>query len=249
MLHELDVNSLRRAASGSFTEEINKIPSAVFTIYPQNPCYEHLAEMQTLIRVRNTLTGEDEFEGRILKISGSMSSSGVTGKSITCEGYLAYLCDTVQTYRVFTGVDVSVYLQEILAYHNSLTPEEKHIHLGQCDIHNFDEKTTNYGKTLDEIKRNLVDKLGGEIRIRRIDGKLYLDYLRQYGVTCSTRVELARNLQDLSVECDATNIITRLIPLGVRLNDETEERLTIASTYSDGRIWLCLLYTSPSPRD
>lgn len=238
MLHELDVNSLRRAASGSFTGAINKISSAVFAIYPQNPCYDKLAEMQTHVKVRNTLTGVNEFEGRILKISGSMTSSGVTAKSITCEGYLAYLCDSVQTYRVFTNVDVVAFLQEVLAYHNSLTPEEKHIYLGQCDMHSLEEKITGYGKTLDEIKRTLVDKLGGEIRIRRIDGKLYLDYLQKYGTTCSTKVELAKNLQDLSVDCDAANVITRLIPLGARLNDETEERLTIGATNADGCIWL-----------
>ncbi|MBE6851761.1 MAG: hypothetical protein E7504_08600 [Ruminococcus sp.] len=238
LISELDVNSHRRLAACTFTGEINKIPSCTFTVLPQNPCYDKLTETQTEIAVQNTQANKTEFEGRILKITNKMSSSGVIAKNVICEGYMAYLCDTVQPYRVYTDTDVSAFLLDVLAWHNSLVPEEKHIHLGMCDMHGTAEKVLNYGKTLDEIKRNLVDVLGGEIRIRKADGKLYLDYMKKLGTVSSTRVELARNLMDLSVECDATNVITRLIPLGARLNDETEERLTIASTNADGRIWI-----------
>ncbi len=238
IISELDVNSLRRLAACSFVQEVNKIPSCTFTIYPQNPCYDHLAETLTTVEVWNTQADEAEFEGRILKITSSMNSSGIIAKNVLCEGYMAYLCDTVQPYKVYTNTDVPVFLSEVLAWHNSLVTEDKHIYLGMCDMHGTAEKVLSYGKTLDEIKRNLVDKLGGEIRIRKIEGKLYLDYLKEYGVVCSTRIELAENLMDLSVECDATNVITRLIPLGERLNDETEERLTIASTNDDGCIYL-----------
>lgn len=238
LISELDVNSHRRLAACTFTGEINKIPSCTFTVLPQNPCYDKLTETQTEIAVQNTQANVTEFEGRILKITNKMSSSGVIAKNVICEGYLAYLCDTVQPYRVYTDTDVSAFLLDVLAWHNSLVPEEKHIHLGMCDMHGTAEKVLSYGKTLDEIKRNLVDVLGGEIRIRKADGKLYLDYMKKLGTVSSTRVELARNLMDLSVECDATNVITRLIPLGACLNDETEERLTIASTNADGRIWI-----------
>ncbi len=234
-LSVLDVNSACRVASGSFTEEVNAIPSFTFKVYPQNPCYDALHEAKTHINIRNALTGEVEFEGRVLNITSTMSGSGVVGKSVICEGLLAYLCDSCQPYAVYENTDAAAFLQAVLANHNAICPE-KPIDMGMCDIHGTAQKMTNYGTTLEEIKRNLTDVLGGEIRLRRQGAKLYLDYLQQYGVTCSARVELARNLQDLSVECNAASIITRLIPLGAKLPD-TEERLTIAAA-NNGCIYI-----------
>jgi hypothetical protein len=94
-------------------------------------------------------------------------------------------------------------------------------------------KTTAYRNTLEEIRVNLIERIGGEIRIRRVSGNLVLDYVDQLGVNSSTRIELAKNMKSLSVDIDTTNIVTRLIPLGAQLSPgDSAERLTIESVNS-----------------
>lgn len=169
-----------------------------------------------------------------------MSDSGKLVKSGVCEGYLGYLCDSVQMYHTYKGTSPVDFLQTLLDNHNEQVSADKQIFLGQCDVSgdNTNSKTTAYRTTLEEIKINLIDRLGGEIRVRRADGKLVLDYLKQYGTSSSATIELAKNMRSLNVKIDATNIITRLIPLGCQLDQgETAERLDIASV-NNGTVYI-----------
>ena len=97
ILHEPDTLSRNRLSSGKFSEEVNQIPSFSFTIPVSNPCYtDELNDRKDTVTIVNTLTGETEFEGVLLTHSGSMSSGGKLEKSAVCEGFLGYLCDTIQ---------------------------------------------------------------------------------------------------------------------------------------------------------
>ncbi|MBQ7013384.1 MAG: phage tail protein [Oscillospiraceae bacterium] len=227
-LHELSPDSLQRAASGQLTEEAGLIPSFTFSVYPQNTCYDALREMQTFVTLTNTKTGEAEFRGRVLKISDAMKQNGVIGKTVTCEGELGYLCDSCLLYMDYGTVDILIFLNSVLARHNALVGEAQQIRMGQCDIHGVLPVKTLGRRTLEEIKSNLVDVLGGELSIRHVDGVRYLDYLKESGVRSSVAIELTKNMKSLSRSQDATAMITRLMPLGARLSDEAEERLTIA---------------------
>lgn len=96
---------------------------------------------------------------------------------------------------------------------------------------------TNYENTLDCIKEKLVKRLGGHIRIRKVDGIKYLDYLADYPVTSDQVIEFGRNLLDFSQTLDAQDIATAIIPLGAKLEESTiealDERLTIKSVNND----------------
>src|SRR5699024_4677154 len=78
----------------------------------------------------------------------------------------------------------------------------------------------------------LISRLGGHIRLR--EGK-YIDYLESVGELRNTPIRLRTNLKDMQKEIDPTEIITRLVPLGARLETEeggsgvSEPRLTIES--------------------
>lgn len=162
-----------------------------------------------------------------------MDNSGRMYKKCVAEGFLGYLCDSTQMYKNYQDTRPVDFLAEILQRHNQQVGSEKQIQMGVCDIDNSNytrSKTTAYRTTLEEIKVNLIDRIGGEIQIRRTNGILYLDYLEQIGVECSETVELAKNIKSLDVKTDSTNIITRLIPLGAQLESgESAERLTIES--------------------
>lgn len=77
LLHETDVSSRFRLAGGSFTEEVNKVPSFSFAIPVSNPVFDRKINDRTdIIKVVNTLTNETEFEGTVLIHSESMERNG-----------------------------------------------------------------------------------------------------------------------------------------------------------------------------
>ena len=235
VIHANDPDDLRRLSAGKFADEVNAIPGFSFNIPAFNPAYNELHDRTTIISIHNDKTGEVDFEGPLIHSKEDVTAAGKVYKSCSCEGYLTYLNDSIQPYHHYENTSIQDFLTALLNYHNSVTPAEKHITLGQCDFtgDNTNSKTTSYRNTLEEIKVNLIERVGGEMRIRKVNGALVLDFLHQYGVKSDTTVELAKNIYSLSVDTDSSNIITRLVPLGAQLNDETSERLTI-SEVNDG---------------
>ncbi|MBE6825840.1 MAG: hypothetical protein E7511_03020 [Ruminococcus sp.] len=239
LLHTVKPHSTQRLASGTIVEEVGQIPSFSFTVTPVNHCYyDCLLDRRTLVSVMNIKTMEMEFEGVILNTEERMTASGKLLRKVVCEGFLGYLCDSVQMYRTYEDMEPAQFLQSLLEQHNAQMPEHKQIRLGVCNLSgNTNSKTTAYRNTLEEIRENLVNRLGGELRVRRKDGILYLDYLD--AVTDSTpsptTIELAQNMKTMTAGTDSLSVITRLIPLGAQVNEETAERLTIAGAKVDGK--------------
>lgn len=240
MLHEVSAESDRRLTAGQFAEEVNQIPSFTFSMSPGNPCFDDvLHDRKTIVSIKNTLTNEIEFEGPVLMNTKSMSTSGKLLKTAICEGYLGYLCDSVQNYHNYSNSDAADFLTALLTYHNNQVVQtgypEKQITLGLCNItgDNTHSKTTAYRNTLEEIKVNLIERLGGEIQIRKVNGALVLDYLDHIGTTSTTPIALADNMQSLEVKTDPSSIVSLLIPLGAQLDpDNSAERLDITSINS-----------------
>ncbi len=233
LLHETNVNSRFRLSSGSFTEEVNKVPSFSFSIPVSNPMFVNdINDRTDTIKVVNTVTGETEFEGTVLTHSESMDRNGRLLKEVAAEGFLGFLCDSVQLYKTYKATRPVDFLTALLAAHNAQCPE-KQINLGAVDITESEytsDKTTAYRTTLEEIKVNLIDRIGGEIQIRCEKDRLYLDYLERIGTEKATPIKLADNLVSINVDTDSTNIITRLIPLGCQLDEgASAQRLTIES--------------------
>ena len=105
ILHANDPESIQRAAAGKFKEYVGITPSLTLTITPQNACYNMLHDRSTMIELKNTETGEIEFEGYLLKSPESMTSKGMLQKKLTFEGFLGYLNDSAQDYHNYTDQD------------------------------------------------------------------------------------------------------------------------------------------------
>lgn len=92
-------------------------------------------------------------------------------------------------------------------------------------------KYTNWETTMEVIKTDLLDTYGGHLRIRKVDGIRYLDYLKDYLNTNTQVIEFGQNLLDFTKDIDASDIATAIIPLGAKLEESSidglEERLTI----------------------
>lgn len=92
---------------------------------------------------------------------------------------------------------------------------------------------TNYNSTMQEIKEDLIDDLGGYIRIRNVNGYHYIDYIEEYDNTNNQTIQFGENLLDFSRNFDWTELVTTIIPLGAKLEESPikalEQRLTIES--------------------
>jgi phage minor structural protein len=223
-------DNLDRISAGKVVKAVNAIDSFTFTIYPDNAGYDKLKPLTTSITVTDDNTGKDVFIGRVLKCPDSMDEQGLICKSVTCEGRLGWLYDSVQPYAEYKVVGIRTVLASFISKHNSQVGDDKHISVGQVTVtaENNYTYSVNWISTMDAISEQLVGKFGGEIQLRDQDGKVYIDYLEHIGHGTDTKIELAVNLKTISREVDETSVITRLYPLGAKLTD-SEKRLTIGS--------------------
>lgn len=238
-----------KLTSCSLTNELNKISNLTFDLHYNHQQFNNFIEFKSLISVLNTNKNAYDFKGRVLSISASMDSNGNVNKHIVCESQLAYLNDSIQPYtaeRQYSGDTNCTGLQEfintLLTNHNSQVEDYKKIYCGDITLETYLTsdgvyKGLNYETTWKAIQEKLLNVFGGEILIRESEGLLYLDYVESSGSTRTTTIELGRNLKSISQDFDSTKIITRLIPLGAKLNDDdgnqTENRLTIEDVNND----------------
>lgn len=223
---------------GTINQSINEIDSFDTTLFVENPGYSMIKPLVTLIDIYNVITGEYEFEGRVLTYEEEMDSTGTPSKAVICESELGYFHDSVQEHKEFRGTPRQLF-ELLLSAHNEQVEDYKQFEPGVMDVTNStnnmyvyisDDKTT-----YEELFDKLIDRLGGEFRIRKENGVRYLDYVERIGEDVDTEIRLSKNLINISKRVDSTDIITRLKPLGTRLESEDEEatdasqrRLTIA---------------------
>jgi len=238
VIHSPNVNEMK-LGTGTIKTEINAVDSFDLSMYMNNPGYGNMKPFKTLVEVVNTLTGTYEFEGRVLAPSESMETSGLHSASYICEGELGYLHDAPQRHLEFRGT-ISDLVHTILSHYNSQVEPYKRFQVGNVTVTNATNNIYVYlsaeKDTYDTVKEKLIDKLGGELQIRKENGVRYLDYLTKVGEEKNTEIKLAKNLISMSRDIDPTEIITRLTPLGTRVastdetaTDASEARLTIDS--------------------
>lgn len=224
MLALLDpVVSLEANMAGSFT----------FKMAPDHPFYDSLDFRKTLIDVY--FDDELIFEG----VPVSHSTNFYNIKTVTCEGELSFLNDSIQRQAKYTDQTVSSLLTSYLSVHNAEVDTFKQFTLGTVTVDGGASilRYTNYETTMQEISEDLLDNFGGYIRIRHDEGVRYLDYLASSPRTSTQVIRIGQNLMDLVQDTSTLDICTVLIPLGAKLDepvvDGLEARLTVESV-NDG---------------
>ncbi|MEC6747328.1 phage tail spike protein [Marinilactibacillus sp. XAAS-LB27] len=224
---------------GMIKTEINLIDSFNFSMLLNNSGYGLIKPLKTLVTVQNLKTERFEFEGRVLGPLEEMNEEGIVRRAYLCEGELGYLHDSSQRHLEYRGTPYDLY-ETILNYHNQQVEPYKRFLPGIVDVTNNTDNAYIYlsaeQTTFETIMDKLVNRLGGELRVRKENGVRYLDYLRRVGEDTTTEIKLAKNLVSITKEVDPSQIITRLTPLGIRLESENEAatdasqaRLTIDS--------------------
>ena len=246
----------QKLKTGKVVKGINQIDTFSFSILPSNNGFNRLNEFTTLVEVYNERKKRYEFQGRVLYSSPAMSESGLISKSVTCESFFGFLCDSQQIYVEEQNWTVEGLWQHILDVHNSQMEEYKHFVLGEVTVSDPNDNLylgIQRENTWETIKKKLIDNIGGEIRFRVVDDVIYIDHLIEIGETKATPIALSKNMKSITKEKDPSAYITRLIPLGCKLKKEitetddagnvtvkeveTEERLDISSV-NDGKNYI-----------
>lgn len=146
--------------------------------------------------------------------------------SVSCEGELAYLLDSQQRPYEFSG-NIPDFIAFLLERHNSQVEERKKFYPGQIavtDDNNYiNRSNSDFSNTLEALKGKLVENHGGYFRVRRQDGKRYLDYVHDFGGINSQAIRFGENMLDMSRYQDATQIITCLIPRGADVETTNQD--------------------------
>lgn len=212
------------------TLELNTAGSFTCKIPPGHPQYDKPQEITSRITVYQDDT--ILFQGRITSVSLDFYNR----KTITCEGELAYLNDTIQRPAEYHDMTVRRYLEKIIELHNAQVDESRQFTVGIVTVTNSTDNVyryTNWETSMQTIKEDLVDDLGGYVRVRYENGKRYIDYITDYGVISKQVIAFGENLLDFTRSVDLTDIATVCIPLGARQSESPikalEARLTISS--------------------
>ena len=212
--------------TGTIKKELNKIDSFNMTFFLNNPAVNKLKPFKTIVNVLNTKTNKIEFEGRVLNPNNDMDDEGLISYDYECEGELGYLHDSQQQHLEYRGTPKRL-LNKILDYHNSQVEEYKRFLPGVVEVTTSTDNVYFYlsaeKSTFEEIDDKILGRIGGELHIRKENGKRYLDVLERIGEKKSTEIRIAKNLRSISQSIDPTEIITRLTPLGERIESEDEE--------------------------
>ena len=203
---------------------LNDAGSFEFDITDKNPEYGQLENRVSMIQVMKD--DKEIFYGEVRQ-SGKESYNI---KNVFALGELAFLHDSIQPQAEYHDLTTRQILETWLNIHNSQVEERKRFYVGIVTIHDTNDslyRYTNRESTLDAIREKLVDRLGGYLRIRKVDGVRYLDWitLPEYGKYCEQPIEFGTNLLDYAETCSAEDLATAVIPLGARLEESPIEGL------------------------
>lgn len=236
-IHDARVKALTVGGNPYFETGDNINGSASFSVYPTHPYYGKVKKLTTDIIIYRD--DEPEFYGRVLYDDEDFSGT----KKVFVEGELAFLCDSIQRPKVYHNISVKAYVQDLIDIHNSQVEERKQFVVGRVTVTDSNDslyRYSNYEDTRTSFKEKLTSRLGGHLVIRHEDGLRILDYLsdEDYYSKNTQGIRFGKNLLDFSRNMDASDLVTCVIPLGAKLDEEdqdpeleaiSDQRLTIES--------------------
>ncbi|MEK4910554.1 phage tail spike protein [Niallia sp. FSL M8-0099] len=220
-----------KLSDAQITLKLTGIDEFTFRLSPNNPGYRKIKPLVTLVRITNAKTGQKIFDGRVLLPTYRMEESGQFIDEYTCESKLAYLQDSLQRFDEIHNTSVRDFFALLIDRHNQTVEPHKRFKVGNVTVTNSTDNVyryIDYEKTYPTIKDKLLDRLGGFLVMREESDGTYIDYLAKVGSISDTTISIRRNLKSISRDIDPTEVITRLIPLGARLESDDQSSASTA---------------------
>lgn len=221
-------NPVLQLLSGTLKTGTNLAGTLTFALAPAHPYRDRVEVRRSVVTVYRD--AEIYFRGS----PNSVAEDDGGLMTVTVEGALAWLNDSVQPFGEYHEMPVRAYLETLVANHNALTDDFKHFTVGSVTVTDSNDslyRHSNFEHTKDAISDKLVSRLGGYLQVRWENGVQYLDYLADYGRVNAQGVRFGQNLLTYARSLPSSSLATAIIPLGCRLKDETgkdtDERLQI----------------------
>lgn len=201
--------------------------SLEFTIPESNPMWKKLVTRKSVLEFVCDGESIGFFEVREINHDSRFS------ERVYAVGELSWLFDSIQPQAEFHNISPADFLRRLLAAHNAQCPEHQ-FSLGRCDVTDTNDslyRYTNRETTLDCIREKLVDRLGGQVKLRRSGNTRYIDYLTDeaYGSESKQRIYFGENLLDYSDTLTADGICSEVVPLGARLENDAADNSTLSN--------------------
>ena len=228
-LYEPD-NPVLQLISGTLKTGQNIAGTLTFVLAPTHPYLSRIKARSSVISVYRD--GALYFRGSPLNVTES--DTGLV--TVTAEGALAWLGDSVQPFAEYHNMTVRTYLETLVQNHNVAVQDDayKQFTVGEVTVTDSNDslyRHSNFEHTKDAITEKLTKRLGGILRVRWKNGVQYLDYLAEYKHVNGQGIKFGQNLLAYARSVPTANLATAIIPLGCKLTDadgnETDERLQI----------------------
>ena len=221
-------NPVLQLLSGTLKTGTNLAGTLTFALAPAHPYRDRVQVRRSVV----TVYRDAEIYFRGSPNSVAEDDGGLV--TVTVEGALAWLNDSVQPFGEYHEMPLRAYLETLVANHNAATDDFKHFTVGSVTVTDANDslyRHSNFEHTKDAISDQLISRLGGYLQVRWENGVQYLDYLADYGHVNAQGVRFGQNLLTYARSLPSSSLATAIIPLGCRLKDETgadtDERLQI----------------------
>ena len=206
------------------TEELNQPGSLTFSLLYPHEAYGLLEGMKTYISSEKE--GTEIFYGRVLDVEPDELAGQET---ITCEGALSFLNDgflapdpknSSGTTQSQTMTAEAFFRRCIDEFNADIGNDPRRVFtVGNVTVSRKDEtrlyQITQFTSAKEAIEQNLLNNYGGFLKVYRdILGRLMIDWVENYGVVDSGRVELGENVISQSNRLSGENLFTAIRPVG-----------------------------------
>lgn len=219
--------------SPKLTREISKGGSLIFTITRDHTQYDMLQKLSTVVQVRRD--GKEIWRGRVLKHEADFYNRRV----VYCEGALSYFNDSSITPFNYKGT-LRQFLQHLIDAHNDQVKSKMKcfqlgtvtaalgnlvVQFGDADQYGVGE---DYGKVWDILDKLVLKVFGGYFycSFDAATGLNVLNYCDQAAEAkrqTAQKIEYGQNLLNLSETTDATDLYTRIYPIGNKHTVDTSK--------------------------
>ena len=220
--------------------EANTAGSMTFAMAHDHPLYGRLAAMSAEHEV---VLSQADSDGTIIRelFRGRITDAGEDGRlsrTITCEGCLAYLADsivrpygtyadttsTTPAWTTIAPATARTYAEWLISQHNSQTDATKRFSIGRDELPDtpITRSSTEYPDTLSELQSKVLTDLSCYARAYMVDGTRYIDLLADGGGDAAQTIAFGTNLLDYATTRAMSEVITCIIPVASSTSTGTE---------------------------
>lgn len=219
--------------SPKLTREVSKGGSLIFTMTRDHAQYDMLQKLSTVVQVQRD--GKEIWRGRVLKHEADFYNRRV----VYCEGALSYFNDSSITPFNYKGT-LRQFLQHLIDAHNDQVKSKMKcfqlgtvtaalgdlvVQFGDADQYGVGE---DYGKVWDILDKLVLKVFGGYFycsfdSATGLNVLNYCDQAVEAKRQTAQKIEYGRNLLNLSETTDATDLYTRIYPIGNKHTVDTSK--------------------------